>query len=130
MVENLVGELIFYFSVFLLVKIIDGNFKYGENPMMVIKQADSSHIAIEACCRQCGYNIIITQPDTLNFPCCDMWWYCSNKKCKNHDPGTHTIDQGQPSWVVNMKNENNKDYYWYGDEWMELTPDGWKREDR
>lgn len=50
-------------------------------------------------CKECGYRVIITQPDDKSFPAKDHWWYCSNKKCKNHHPGTHTGDQEQPSWV-------------------------------
>lgn len=50
-------------------------------------------------CIDCGYNVIVTQPDTKRFPDCDYWWYCSNKKCKNHKIGEHTGDTEKPKWV-------------------------------
>lgn len=50
-------------------------------------------------CCDCGFNVIITQPDVVNFPISDYWWYCSNKLCKNHI-GDHTGDLEKPSWVT------------------------------
>jgi hypothetical protein len=49
-------------------------------------------------CRDCGYKVIVTQPDIDKHPTADYWWYCSNKKCKHHHPGEHTGDQEQPPW--------------------------------
>lgn len=51
-------------------------------------------------CKACGYNVVVTQPDVINFPYADYWWYCSNKKCKNHELGEHTGDMDFPEWVV------------------------------
>ncbi|WP_425341295.1 hypothetical protein [Brevibacillus borstelensis] len=51
-------------------------------------------------CKACGYNVVVTQPDVKNFPYADYWWYCSNKKCKNHELGEHTGDMDFPEWVV------------------------------
>jgi hypothetical protein len=50
-------------------------------------------------CGNCNYNIVVTQPDHLNFPTDDYWWYCSNKKCKHHEVGEHTGDQDYPEWA-------------------------------
>lgn len=50
-------------------------------------------------CKDCKYNVIVTQPDSIRFPFCDYWWYCSNKKCHNHQEGTHTGDLEVPKWV-------------------------------
>ena len=50
-------------------------------------------------CKDCGCNVIVTQPDVENFPTDDYWWYCSNKKCKNHEKGEHTGDMESPEWV-------------------------------
>lgn len=48
-------------------------------------------------CKDCGFNIVVTQPDP-NI-CADYWWYCSNKKCKNHIKGEHTGDMQKPSFL-------------------------------
>jgi hypothetical protein len=50
-------------------------------------------------CTDCGYNVVVTQPDPEIDPCADYWWYCSNKKCKNHAQGQHTGDMENPDWV-------------------------------
>jgi len=50
-------------------------------------------------CKDCGFNVVITQPDEDRFPTDDYWWYCSNKSCKNHEEGEHTGDDETPSWV-------------------------------
>ena len=50
-------------------------------------------------CKQCGYNVIVTQPDLARHPDTDLRWYCSNKKCYNHEDGEHTLDVETPTWV-------------------------------
>lgn len=50
-------------------------------------------------CRACGYKVIITQPDSERCPGNDYWWYCSNKKCRYHEHGTHTGDMERPEWT-------------------------------
>ena len=54
-------------------------------------------------CKECGYPIVVTQPDAERFPTADYWWYCSNKKCKNHQEGEHTGDMEYPEWMVENK---------------------------
>lgn len=44
-------------------------------------------------CSSCGYNVVVTQPDSGSYPTADYQWYCSNKTCKNHGQSTHTGDQ-------------------------------------
>ena len=51
-------------------------------------------------CKVCGFNVVVTQPDTLKHPDKDYWWYCSNKKCINHEVGEHTGDMGFPDWIA------------------------------
>lgn len=50
-------------------------------------------------CFCCGFNIVVTQPDSINFPTDDYWWYCSNKGCDYHKDGEHTGDMEIPDWV-------------------------------
>lgn len=50
-------------------------------------------------CSNCGHPIVVTQPDHVNFPTDDYWWYCANKMCKHHHPGTHTGDMEWPGWL-------------------------------
>jgi hypothetical protein len=50
-------------------------------------------------CKECGYNVVVTQPDSQAFPIDDYWWYCSNKKCEKHIKGEHTGDMEIPEWV-------------------------------
>lgn len=50
-------------------------------------------------CKDCGFNVVVTQPDEKTHPTDDYWWYCSNKKCKNHVEGEHTGDMQKPKWV-------------------------------
>ena len=40
-------------------------------------------------CMNCGYNVVVTQAIRID---CDYWYYCSNKTCKNHDPGEQLGD--------------------------------------
>lgn len=51
-------------------------------------------------CKICGYNVVVTRPDPITHPTSDYWWYCSNKKCEHHHPGSHTGDMEAPSWVT------------------------------
>ena len=56
-------------------------------------------------CRDCGYNVVVTQPHAEVFPDMDYWWYCSNKRCKHHSTGEHTGDMETPDWVDTTKKE-------------------------
>ncbi len=46
-------------------------------------------------CRDCGDDVIGSQATEKN---ADVWWYCSNKMCKNHD-GAQSGDQDEPDWI-------------------------------
>ena len=50
-------------------------------------------------CKECGFNVVVTQPDNDAHPYDDYWWYCSNKPCKHHAHGEHTGDLETPAWV-------------------------------
>lgn len=52
-------------------------------------------------CTDCGYPIVVTQSRDM-----DYWWYCSNKECKNHDPGEQTPDCESPTFYINKKDIN------------------------
>jgi len=54
-------------------------------------------------CVQCGYNVVVTQPTE---DCADYWWYCSNKLCRNHNPGLQTGDMEKPDWVEMEEKKN------------------------
>lgn len=47
-------------------------------------------------CKDCGYNLIITQSKQH-----DYFWYCSNKYCKNHS-GEELGDQEECSFAKNV----------------------------
>ena len=49
-------------------------------------------------CNECGFNVVVTQPDSEKFPTADFQWYCSNKQCSNH-AGEHAGDEEAPEWV-------------------------------
>ena len=50
----------------------------------------SSWIVKLAVCRDCEYNLIVTEATNRY---ADYWWYCSNKCCQNHEPGEQLGDQ-------------------------------------
>ncbi|TDX48284.1 hypothetical protein [Orenia marismortui] len=50
-------------------------------------------------CKKCGYEVVVTQPDSENYPYDDYWWYCSNKDCSFHKQGEHTGDMEVPTWI-------------------------------
>ena len=56
---------------------------------------------ISGYCKDCGYNVIVTQPNSEKYPAADYWWYCSNKQCKNH-LGEHTGDMEHPNWRMKI----------------------------
>ena len=58
-------------------------------------------------CRECYYEVVVTQPDNDNFPYDDYQWYCSNPKCKNHDTKIHTGDMEHPEWVELNQNKDD-----------------------
>lgn len=48
-------------------------------------------------CAQCGLPVVVTQSASSTH---DYLWYCSNKDCVRHHPGTDTGDQDLPEWVT------------------------------
>lgn len=44
-------------------------------------------------CTACGANLVVCQANSA-----DYWWYCSQKGCKNHDPGEQLGDMEECSF--------------------------------
>ena len=71
--------------------------------MPMIPEGFSTDTWFAGICKDCGNNVVVTQPDAENHPHDDYWWYCSNKKCDHHHPGEHTGDMEKPVWVKFIK---------------------------
>lgn len=63
----------------------------------------TSWIVRFAVCKDCDYNLIITQPDWDAEESGDYWWYCSNKKCGNHHPGEQIGDMEDCSFGKDVR---------------------------
>lgn len=77
----------------------------------MIKEGFDSGSWFAGICKECGSNVVITQPNAKEYPHDDYWWYCSNKECHNHQPGEHTGDMEKPDWVEYVKDKEKDDGY-------------------
>lgn len=60
----------------------------------------NSWIELNCVCKDCDSNIIICQPSERG---ADYWYYCSNKKCKNHETGEQLGDQEECYFAKDLK---------------------------
>lgn len=58
-----------------------------------------SWILNEYRCKLCKSSIVVTQPDSENYPIDDYQMYCANPKCEFHNQTTHVGDQEIPLFV-------------------------------
>lgn len=54
-------------------------------------------------CVECGYPVVVTQPNMKTHPTDDYRWYCSNPDCIRHIHKEHTGDMENPEWVKNVE---------------------------
>lgn len=57
-----------------------------------------SWILQEYRCKLCKKSIIVTQPDSKNYPLDDYQMYCANPQCENHSP-KHVGDLEMPDFA-------------------------------
>lgn len=52
-------------------------------------------------CRDCGFPIVVTQPNAETNPYDDYYWFCANQQClgNHHVVGEHTGDLESPVWA-------------------------------